>query len=351
MFIPMLALLLSVAQAADQAVLFIGNSYTQYNAPNSIDGNYAQLVAEGMPAWEIDSRRYTRGGYTLSMHLSDAEGDSELHDFLTDDGSFSWDIVVLQDQSQIPGFPQTQTEWGQSRDAAVGLSGLITDAGAEPKLFMTWGYRDGDSTNFARFPDYPTMQRLLADGYGAYGHAIGAAGHMVEVVPVGMAWQHIYDAHTAVGEDPLESGALFSRLYSGDGSHPSVLGSYLASLVFYASFTGQSPMGLEWAPEAVTEHDRDAVQAAAAAVMADSIGEPEDTGQAPDPGDSGSSGEVAGDGEDTGDAGDTGPQQSEDIHEHGHGEPKEGCGCAAGGGGGGPAFFGLLLAGLRRRSR
>jgi MYXO-CTERM domain-containing protein len=349
MFTPMLALLLGVAQAADQAVLFIGNSYTQFNAPHSIDGNYAQLVAEGLPAWEIESQSYTRVGHTLPSHLEDAVGDTGLHDFLTDGGSFSWDIVVLQDQSQVPGFPQTHPQWVQSRDAAVELSGMITEAGAAPKLFMTWGYRDGDAINVARFPDYPTMQGLVAEGYGAYALAIATGGYMVDVVPVGMAWQHIYDAHTAVGEDPLDSGALFSRLYAGDGSHPSVLGSYLASLVFYTALTGQSPAGLEWAPDAITEHDRDAVQAAAAVVMADAIGDPEDTGQAPGPGDSGSSGEVGGDGEDTGDTGDTGPLHDKEISIE-HAEPKEGCGCATGSGGG-PAFFGLLLVGLRRRSR
>jgi MYXO-CTERM domain-containing protein len=346
MFTPMLALLLGVAQAADQAVLFIGNSYTQLNAPHSIDGNYAQLVAEGLPAWEIESQRYTRTAYTLPDHLGDAEGDTELHDFLTDGGSFSWDIVVLQDQSQVPGFPETHPQWGESRDAAVELSRMITEAGAAPKLFMTWGYRDGDPINVARYPDYPTMQGLLAEGYGAYSHAIATAGYMVEVVPVGRAWQHIYDAHTAVGEDPQDSGALFSRLYAGDGSHPSVLGSYLASLVFYTAFTGQSPEGLEWAPDTITEHDRDAVQAVVAVVMADAIGETEDTGEAPVLVDSGSPGDDTGDGEDTGDAG---PLQDKEISIE-HEEPKEGCGCATGGGGG-PALFGLLLAGLRRRSR
>ena len=31
----------------------------------------------------------------------------------------NWDWVVLQDQSQIPGFPRTQQEWINSKDGAV----------------------------------------------------------------------------------------------------------------------------------------------------------------------------------------------------------------------------------------
>ena len=324
-----IALLTAGAQAGAHAVLFVGNSYTQYNAPNSIDGNYAQLLAEGMPAWEVDSRRYARGGYNLVRHLGDATGTSELHEFLTDTDTYAWDLVVLQDQSQTPGLPHEQDEWIWSRDAAVDLAEMITDAGATPRLFMTWGYRNGDALNAWRFPDYPTMQGLLAEGYYAYAEAIVAAGHPVEVVPVGMAWQHIYDGHTAVGEDPLQSSALFSRLYSGDGSHPSVLGSYLASLVFYAAFTGQSPVGLEWAPDVITERDRDAMQQAAEAVMADALSGGEDTGEGSagpeDTGeqdtDPGPSGDDSGEGAVADSGGDAQPEAD-----------KSGCSCAASGG-------------------
>jgi MYXO-CTERM domain-containing protein len=338
----LLALLAGPAIAADQAVLFVGNSYTQFNAPNAINEDYASLLAEGMPDWEVRSERYTRGGYTLSQHLSDAEGATDLHTYLTEGGADSWDLVVLQDQSQVPGFPVEQTEWIESKDAAVSLASMITAAGAEPRLFMTWGRRDGDSINVARFPDYPTMQRLLAEGYYAYAEAIVGAGYPVQVVPVGMAWQHIYDAHMAVGEDPLESSALFSRLYTGDGSHPSVLGSYLASLVFYGAFTGQSPEGLLWAPDAITEHDRDAVQAAAAAVMVEAI-EPEDTdtGEQAESGDPDTS-------EPSGDSGDGEPSLTDEEISIEHAEPKEGCSCAVGGTAA-PALLGWVLLALRRR--
>ncbi len=339
-----LALTITAVHAADHAVLFVGNSYTQYNAPNSIDGNYGQLVMEGMPAWEVESHRYSSGGYTLSRHAEDAAGESELHEFLTDTDAWAWDLVVLQDQSQLPGFPREQVEWELSRDAAVDLAEMITAVGAEPRLFMTWGYREGDSINAWRFPDYPTMQGLIAAGYYAYAEAIVEAGHPVEVVPVGMAWQHIYDAHGAVGEDPLDSSSLFSRLYSGDGSHPSVLGSYMASLVFYAAFTGQSPEGLQWAPDAITEEDRDAMQAAAAAVMADAISGVEDTGGQPEESaDSADPGTGDADDEDSGVV-----QMYDESIEMTEDAEKSGCGCATVRPGS-PWLFSLLLVGLRRR--
>jgi len=221
----------------------------------------------------------------------------------------------------------------------------VVAAGAEPKLFMTWGRRDGDSLNPARYPDFPTMQGHLATGYTAFATAIAEAGHPVEVVPVGMAWQHIYDSHTAVGEDPQDSGALFSRLYSGDGSHPSVLGSYMASLMFYAAFTGQSPVGLEWAPEMITEHDRDALQAVAETVMADAIGGPEDTGEAPTEGeDTGTADEGGDGGDDEASDGDTAPPPQGVTPK----SSEEGCGCATVVGAS-PVLVGLLAFAIARR--
>ena len=65
----------------------------------------------------------------------------------------------------------------------------------------------------------------------------------------------------------------------------------VASLVFYVAFTGQSPVGLEWAPDGVTTVERDRMQEVAEAVMSDSIGGGGDTGTpSGGGGDSGSTG-------------------------------------------------------------
>jgi hypothetical protein len=337
------------AMAAGGDVLFIGNSYTQFNDPTSIPQSYAALVEEGMPEWEIETRRYARSGQTFPMHLGEAQADgSELHGLLMDTETWSWGLIVLQDQSQIPGFPQDEYYFQESLSAVIELAALVDAAGAQPRLFMTWGRRDGDPDNLWRYPDFPTMQGHLASGYYAFAEGIVGAGYPVEVVPVGMAWQTIYDDHTAVGEDPQDPGALFSRLYSGDDSHPSVLGSYLAGLVFYAAFTQQSPVGLSWAPDTVTEHDRDILQSVAARVMADAIGGGDDTGGGGGSDDTGAGGGGGNETVDTGLMKDTGgTDEAEDTAKS---TPKEtGCGCASSRGQG-PVWLALIVLCLRRRT-
>jgi len=353
----MLPLLLSIlslpATAVGHSVLFVGNSYTFFNDPNSVNDCYVQLLAEGKPAWELDVQRYSRGGAKLTDHLEDATSGSDLDTWLHDTDAWSWDLVMLQDQSQVPGFPDTESSWQASKDAAVELAGMIDAAGAETRLFMTWGYREGDMSNAWLYPDYSTMQELLAEGYHAYAAAIEAEGYSVEVVPVGRVWQAIHDDHLAAGEDPLDSGAMFSRLYAGDGSHPSVLGSFVAGMTFYTATTGQSPVGMEWAPDVISEHDRDVAQRAVERVMADLIGGGEDTGEAQAGGDSGNPQS----GDDSGGAGnetvDTGQAQEggDEATEPGQGlgsSKEQGCGCAMGVGGG-SGLLALLIVAIRRR--
>ena len=79
------------------------------------------------------------------MRLSQHASNVAYHQWNTTNGN--WDWVVLQDQSQIPGFPRSQAEWIASKDGAVEIAEVIEDNGGETVLMMTWGRRDGDSNN------------------------------------------------------------------------------------------------------------------------------------------------------------------------------------------------------------
>jgi hypothetical protein len=332
------SLALSPAHAVGPNVLFVGNSYTQFNDPTALNQSYAALVAEGMPAWEVETQRYARGGQTLPMHLEEVTTTgTQLHNLLVADGAVDWDLVVIQDQSQIPGFPRDHAQYIESLDASVALAGIIEEAGAETRLFMTWGRKDGDSGNPDYYPDFPTMQALLTDGYESYATAIRAAGHPVEVIPVGLAFQAVYESHVEEGVSPID-GTLFARLFSGDGSHPSPTGTYLSALVFYTAFTGQSPVGLTWTPESVTPEDKVQLQLLVETLMADSIGEDE---QEPDNEDSGT---VTDPDEDTATA-DTPAEPSSEEDE----DKSKGCSHSGGDANGGMLMFAVLLGMLYRR--
>ena len=218
-------------------ILLMGNSYVASNSlHNLVDG---VMNAASTPA---NVSTLNGGGMKLSQHASNVATSG--HQWNTTLNNGLWDWVVLQDQSQVPGFPRTNQEWINSKDGAVELAEVIEDNGGETILMMTWGRRAGDSNNAWRFPDFSTMQDELASGYLDYRDNITANGDTAWVAPVGLAFEHIHDKIVAEGGTPTDSGNTFYNLYTGDGSHPSLSGSYLAAVVIYATITGNDPVGL-----------------------------------------------------------------------------------------------------------
>ena len=219
----MYLLVLSIA-LADPSVVFIGNSYTQFNSLP----NHVQATTQDFEGWRaVETTSLTGGGLTLADHASR----------MTDDGS-TWqqtfsehhDWFVFQDQSQIPGFPQSETYW---QNSLVGLQAMHTQVSAvegRSMLMLTWGRRDGDPQNTALYSDFTAMQERLNEGYLAYATQAETVDNPIYIAPVGPVFAYVYEADST----------LFSRLYGNDGSHPSQLGTTVASLAMAASLTGRS---------------------------------------------------------------------------------------------------------------
>lgn len=326
-------------------LLFVGNSYTFVN---ELDQVTLGVFEAAEPSVDAEAVRLAEAGYTFPMHLAQADGThgaTAWSDALVT-GSTDWDWVVLQDQSQIPGFPTNNADYLASLDALGGLDAMVADKHGQSVLLMTWGRLHGDDTNPDRYPDYATMQALLADGYQAYAASISTPERTAWVAPAGYAWRHIHDAEVAAGVDPTQPGTLFASLYQGDGSHPSPLGTYLAACVVYATITGQDPVGLP-APDAVPADVVAELQAAAAAAVFDES--PELTY----PWQDGSGGQDTG-GDTAGDsAGDTAGDSAADSAADASVDPPAGdaagCGCAAAPAGTGWIAALLAAAALGRR--
>ncbi|MFT5582741.1 MAG: hypothetical protein ACI9VR_000317 [Cognaticolwellia sp.] len=245
-------------------VLMMGNSYTF--SSGGIDSRLRPMLEEGLEQEQVELLALSEPGKTLADHYGWAASDDHPWAEALDQGG--WDFLVAQDQSQIPGFPQDEAYFQASAEGAVGLGELMQAQGGEIVFLMTWGRRDGDSTNSARYPDFTTMQARLQEGYLAYAELAGGT-----VAPVGSAWAVIHDDLLVQGLDPTQESA-FTELYSGDGSHPSAVGSTLAAAVIYASLTGRSPMGLVQGFEQVDDAQRERLQDAAhRAVFGDVFGE------------------------------------------------------------------------------
>lgn len=200
-------------------IAWLGNSYIFYNMLPVLVASLIEAPPTAGTAGRIVSHsEITQGGAQLADHASNHRVSVMLQE--------SWDVVVLQDNSQVPGgaipealeYSRTALDW-----FAPFLQGRT-----RCMLFSTWGHREGSSNFPDAYPDFRTMQEKTSDGYERYAQRLRALAVDVTVVPVGDAFRRVHRAEPK----PLQADSLFSRLYVSDGSHPSALGSYLAALVF-----------------------------------------------------------------------------------------------------------------------
>jgi hypothetical protein len=218
-------------------VLFIGNSYTTVNDLPSV---FAKLARSG--GHRVDAGTAAGDGWTLENHASSPITAAKL-------AGKKWDIVVLQEQSQIPSFEEFRQT--QMYPAARRLIGAIRNQGARPLFYLTWARRDGWPEN--GMPDYTSMQAAIDQGYLAI-----AGDQRAAVAPVGVAWSQLVARNTPV------------ELWQPDGSHPTAAGTYLAACVFYAMIFRESPKGLGY-HSSLSAEEAATIQAAAAETM---LGDP-----------------------------------------------------------------------------
>lgn len=201
-------------------VLFLGNSYT---AGNNLPQLFTDLAESGGKLVETD--RNTPGGSTLLGHSQN----SATLEMIARGG---WDYVVLQEQSQMPTIEYYFLNY--MVPGAVELDRLIREVDAETMLFMTWGREFGGRQEIGGhsspdFHNFFEMQEALRDAYEDVAWKLYAL-----VAPVGLAWQRAMFLSSPVD------------LWTGDHSHPTYQGSYLAACVFYASIFDESPVGLRF---------------------------------------------------------------------------------------------------------
>ena len=205
--------------ATSYRVLFIGNSYTEVNNLPQLVADIAQSTGD-----EITFMSHTPGGCTFQQHLAGAMS------YIREGG---WDYVVLQEQSQLPSFPESQF-MSQCYPYAKQLCDSIREYNPDAKIvfYMTWGRKNGDAQNCPYFPPlctYEGMDSLLHARY-----MIMAADNQTLVSPVGHVWHYIRDHHPEI------------ELYQADESHPSLAGSYAAACSFYATFFAKDPTGIQY---------------------------------------------------------------------------------------------------------
>jgi hypothetical protein len=257
----------------DHAVLFVGNSYV---FTNDVPGRYRR-GAEAVGPLPVRIESVAPGGYRLAQHAVDADTDGSalarwLRTGTPEETAF--DVVVLQEQSQIGGFPEGEPARVESLAGASRLAALARARDVDVVLYLTWGRERGDETNPGLFGTYAAMQDRLDAGYRAMAARLRAEGSRVRLAPVGAGFRAIHDGLVVAGEDPTAEGSAFDALYEGDGSHPSARGAYLAGAILLGAVTGVDPRGLPDAPD-LDPVDARALREVAAEVLEDPAWEDE----------------------------------------------------------------------------
>ena len=194
-------------------ILFVGNSYFYYN--DSLHNHVLRMVTAADPA-SANSLQYksaTISGAPLAHH--------NIAHLLLPDGlgiKQPFDVVILQGAS---GEALSDAGHAAFRQQVLEMNKEIKKRGARSALYMTHAYV---KPNKAANPD---MIRKIEDMYVSVGKEAGSM-----VIPVGLAFEEAYR---------LRPDIKLHKEY--DGSHPDLIGTYLAACVVYTSLYGQSPVG------------------------------------------------------------------------------------------------------------
>ncbi len=181
-------------------VLFIGNSLTYWNdlplilqaLADSAGGASLAVMTVAFPDYNLDDHR-GQGAAQRAIALG------------------GWEAVVLQ---QGPSsLPENRA---QLRTSVGVLNVSIRGVGAIPALYSVWP----QATRRGDFDAAIESYRLAAEDVNGL------------LFPVAAAWLAAWERDPALA------------LYSPDGLHPSIAGSYLAALVMYGVLSDRSPIGL-----------------------------------------------------------------------------------------------------------
>ncbi len=201
----------------DKKLLFIGNSYTNYNDLPQLVYEVANSTGDG---FIVSSSAVN--GTNLDFH---ALGGTTMDNINSD----NWDYVVIQGGAYEVALTGTHFNNNVAPYAAQITSMIKTNyTCSQPIFYRTWGVKNGDSgitcTNYPWMCTYEGMDDALAANYQVLADANDGL-----ISPVGVVWRYLRNLHSEI------------ELYDEDETHPSLAGSYAAACTFYTIILRKDP--------------------------------------------------------------------------------------------------------------
>lgn len=199
-----------------ERVLYIGNSYLYYN--DSLHNHVRRMLEED----------YHKKFDTTNYKLVTISGSRSWHHNIDHPLNHKkigakkpFELVIIQGGS---GETDTASEREIFADSVEQIVNKVHDSGAEAALYMIHAYVA---------PHKNANPKMITDIKKMYIEAGNKNNALV--IPVGIAFDNAYKAMPNI-----ELHKPF------DGSHPSLLGTYLAACVVFGSITQKSPSGLNY---------------------------------------------------------------------------------------------------------
>ena len=199
-----------------ERVLYIGNSYLYYN--DSLHNHVRRMLEESYGR-EFDTGNYksvTISGSRMSHHNIDHSLD---HKSLGAEKPF--ELVILQGGSGETNSIEERNIFAQEVNVMVDK---IHNKGAEAALYMIHAYVE---------PHEDTSPDMIKNIKKMYIDT--ANNNNILVIPVGIAFENAY----------IEKPKIKLHKHY-DGTHPSILGTYLAAAVVFSSITQKSPKNIKY---------------------------------------------------------------------------------------------------------
>ena len=202
-------------RAPPKSVLFVGNSYLYYN--DSLHNHFKAMADEKYPGYEgsVNVKSSTIGGSRLKHHNLDhllkPKAISSINKF---------ELVVLQG-----GSGEGLSKKDRKAFAKIAKEHIkrIKANGSEAALYMIHAYVEPHQ-------DFdPNLIRVIEKMYVTAGNK-----NQTLVIPVGLAFENAYEQQPDI------------TLHHLDGTHPALLGTYLAARTVFASVFNESPVGLNY---------------------------------------------------------------------------------------------------------
>ena len=207
---------ISLENKAPERILYIGNSYLYYN--DSLH-NHVRRMLEEVYKKEIDTSNYK--SVTISGSRSWHHNINHPLNHTNIGAKKPFQLVILQGGS---GETNTKSERKIFSNEIKKMVKKVHEYGAEAALYMIHAYVEPhDKANPRMIED---IKKMYIDA-GNKNNAL--------VIPVGIAFENAYK---------VKPGIALHKPF--DGSHPSLLGTYLAACVVFASITQQSPLEIDY---------------------------------------------------------------------------------------------------------